>query len=210
MGMKRCVLIGAAPNTEISGISRISPEDFILCADGGLEYAIRYGIRPDLVIGDFDSLSDHSLLNGIEFRRLPVEKDDTDTIAALRLARELGYSECLLLNGTGGRIDHTFANFSSLFFAESIGLHTVLIDGETEVSALLPGRYSLHGRCGWRLSLFAFGCERAEVDGAGVHYSVAGLTLQGDFPLGVSNEIESNDAWVTVRSGKILMMLEKM
>lgn len=210
MGEKRCVILGAAPNREISGISRIREDDFILCADGGLEHALRYGIRPDLVVGDFDSLENVSLLNRVEYRKLPVEKDDTDTVAAIRIARELGYSECLLLNGTGGRIDHTFANFSALFFAESIGLHCCMIDGETEIRALLPGKFSLAGRRGFRLSLFAFGCEQAEVDGEGMHYSIADLTLQAAFPLGVSNEIEKENAWIEVRAGKILMMLEKM
>ena len=209
MKMKRCVIIGAAPNSTVAGMERITPEDYILCADGGLNYARQYGYEPNLVVGDFDSLEDRSLLANVEFRTLPVEKDDTDMIAAIRIAKTLGFSECLLLNGTGGRIDHTFANLTSLFFAEKLGIQACLIDGKAEIYACSSGRISLAGKRGYRLSLFAFG-GKAGVNGKGMHYSLENRIFSPDFPLGVSNEIDTDDAWLEVCFGSILMILEKI
>ncbi len=80
----RCVIIGAAPVDDYSTAPAILPEDLVLCADGGLRHCIALEIQPDLVIGDFDSLEDRSLLAGYPCLELPVEKDDTDTMFAVK------------------------------------------------------------------------------------------------------------------------------
>jgi thiamine pyrophosphokinase len=210
MGMKRCVIIGAAPNEEVAGIEMIHNEDGVICADGGLQYAVKYNITPDLVIGDFDSLENKNLLKNVPYKQLPVEKDDTDMIAAIRTAKEQGYDSCLILNGTGGRIDHTFACITALFFAESIGLKAQLYDGEMMIYALTKGKMIFSNMNGKRLSLFAFGTEKATVNGKGTYYPLDMCLIDSSFPLGVSNQIVEDEACIELISGKLLVMAENL
>ena len=68
-------------------------DDVIVCADSGMEYARRCGLVPSIVLGDFDSYRG-SLPSHTEILRLPVEKDDTDTLLAIKLGIEKGYEHC--------------------------------------------------------------------------------------------------------------------
>ena len=87
---------------------------FVLCADGGWQLARQAGVRPDLVIGDFDS-SDQPGEGPVE--RYPVEKDDTDTMLCLKKGLSMGFDDFLVVGGFGGRIDHTVGNLQALRYA---------------------------------------------------------------------------------------------
>ncbi len=94
-----------------------SGADLVIAADSGLDAAKSAGIVPDLVVGDFDSLSDRSLLAALpadRVREYPVDKDDTDTEIALLAAVERGADYIIVAGGGGGRLDHLLA-IASLF-----------------------------------------------------------------------------------------------
>lgn len=204
----RCVIIGAAPNPSRQAPT-LNPSDFVICADGGLDCAILWGITPDLTVGDYDSLQNQQRLSLYHHVTLPVEKDDTDTMAAIKIALSRGYRDFLLLNCTGGRLDHTFANLTALLFLQNNHAAGTLIDGTCTAQVIGIGHYELGQHCGDGLSLFPIGCSQAIVSGEGVFYSLDALCLQSDFPLGVSNQITSNSAWIEVQQGTVLMILEK-
>lgn len=85
---------------------------FIAAADSGLSTVEDLGLSPDLVIGDMDSLPGEIILDGYpgsEIIRLDTAKDSSDTEAALRLLKERGFREIVLVGGGGGRMDHLFA-----------------------------------------------------------------------------------------------------
>ena len=204
----RCVIIGAAPNLHWPA-DLILPEDFVICADGGLDYALRSGIKPDLTVGDYDSLENLKQLAEQEHVTLPVEKDDTDTMAAIKIALARGYRDFLLLNCTGGRLDHTYANLTALCYLQHHNANGTLIDGNCAAQVIGKGRVALNHQCGDGLSLFPLGCRQAVVSGEGVLYQLRSLCLQADFPLGVSNRIVSDSAWIAVEEGTVLMISEK-
>ncbi|HWP67895.1 MAG TPA: thiamine diphosphokinase [Rectinemataceae bacterium] len=86
--------------------------DFIIAADSGLDAAFRAGIESDLVVGDFDSIKDTSLLDGIPADRkksYPTDKDETDTEIALQAAAERRADYVIVAGGGGGRLDHLIA-----------------------------------------------------------------------------------------------------
>lgn len=205
---RRCVIIGAAPNPDLP-VKLLRPEDFIICADGGLDHALRQGITPDLTVGDYDSLQNANRLASLEHVTLPVEKDDTDTMAAIKIALERGFRDFLLLNCAGGRLDHTYANLTALFYLQRHHAEGLLIDGSCTAQILENERVELSERCGEGLSLFPFGCQQAVVSGEGVYYPLRSQCLQAGFPLGVSNRIVSDSAWIAVEEGTILMISEK-
>jgi len=111
---------GRSPDSSI--VRRFTADcDVCVAADSGLEAALAAGIVPDYAVGDMDSISDQALLDRLprdRVRRLPRDKDWTDTELALRLLEELGCHGKILIGGSGGRLDHLFA-LRALFERES-------------------------------------------------------------------------------------------
>ena len=100
--------------------------------------ADRLGIKPDCLVADFDSLKAGADFE-VPVHRLPKRKDDTDTMAAARLGLELGFKDFLLLGASGGRLDHTFANFSVMLYLLKNGAKAVLADEQNTARIFLPG-----------------------------------------------------------------------
>ena len=114
--MGACVIFCAA---EFDALARpLGPEDYLIAADGGLRHTQALGLTPNAVLGDFDSLG--FTPEGASV--FPVEKDDTDSMLAVRRGLELGYREFLLYGSLDGpRLDHTVANFQTLQFLADRG-----------------------------------------------------------------------------------------
>ena len=89
-----------------------APGDYVIAADRGYDSLMAYGVTPDLVVGDFDSLGYAPKHPNVT--QLPAEKDDTDMVYALRKGLELGYRRFVLLGGVGGRLEHTLGNLQLL------------------------------------------------------------------------------------------------
>ncbi|MBN2861441.1 MAG: thiamine diphosphokinase [Sphaerochaetaceae bacterium] len=102
---------GKGPDSIPPDIFPLSPP-YICAADSGLDIARRFGLNVDYAIGDFDSLEDDSLLVSVNHRRLPSEKDISDTEALLRHLEEMGICEYTLIGGGEGRFDHLLHLFS--------------------------------------------------------------------------------------------------
>ena len=134
--MKSCYIVAAA---ELAP-ERLRPEpgDMLIAADAGLLHLERLGLAPDLALGDFDSLGYVPEAPQVEV--CPVRKDDTDTMAALRRALELGYRRALIFGGLGGRrFDHSLANVQALAWADAHGMEAWLIGRSCALTALSDG-----------------------------------------------------------------------
>ena len=206
MSKRRCVIIGSSPETDIDIIRKHLREgDFIACADGGYVYAEQLGIKPDMIIGDFDSSErpDTDICRIIE---LPVRKDDTDTVYTVRECLRLGFEEFLLFGMTGGRIDHTYANLCVLADLAKKQVRASLIDKENTIEVIYSGSRIIENRNGCGFAVFPFGCESCNVSLEGFEYNLQAGTLTADFPLGVSNTIRSDKAKITVHNGMAVTM----
>ena len=123
--MDRCFIFAAGT---FYGLRR-RPEagDFVIAADAGYRTCRALGIVPDLLLGDFDSMDQPTDFAYVE--RVPVEKDDTDTMLAIKTALDKGCKEIYLYGGTGGkRLDHTLANLQSLLYLRRRGARGYLYD----------------------------------------------------------------------------------
>lgn len=179
--------------------------DLILAADAGLLHCRALGLRPDLIVGDFDSM-DAPEGEG-PCLRLPVEKDDTDSMRALKEGLARGCREFYLYGATGGlRLDHTLANLQALAYLARHGARGYLYDRDFVYTALENGALIIPREVEWGLlSVFSLG-ERAEgVTLAGVQYPLAEGTVTCDFPIGVSNHFTAPEAAVRVRRGLLLV-----
>lgn len=203
--MKKCVIIGAG---ELFGDVKLDTGDYLIAADGGLDHIKSLGLTPDVIIGDFDSVSDaREMPEGIEVIRHPVEKDETDSYLAYRLGYERGFREFHIFGGTGGREDHTFANYCLLLKAKNEGCNAFLY-GKDQISTVIKNeKMRIFGNPGASFSVFALGAIASGVTVKGAKYEAEKVTLTPDFPLGVSNSFtDSGYADIEVECGALLIM----
>lgn len=200
-----CVIVSAGKITDYDVMrTYIQDEDYIIAADGGYRHLGPLRVRCDYFIGDFDS---YSGTPDCPSERYPSEKDDTDTMLAIKHGLLKGLDSFILLGGLGGRLDHTIANLSALEYLKSHGAGGMLAD-ETSVIRLLGTGDSLSPTMhGGYLSIFPFGCDTAVVSMSGVQYPLSRQRLHSDFPLGVSNRVTSEtDFSIKIHEGKILVV----
>ena len=199
-----CLIISGAPECYFP--VSFTKADFVIACDAGYIHAQRADIVPDVIIGDFDSyLGD--LPGGVEIIRTKPEKDDTDTMMALKLAIRRGYRRIMLVGALGGRVDHMLANISLIAFAATKGADLQIVDGHHQVFAVRDGKRRVP-RSSWRnLSVFAFDTECTGVTLRGVKYPLEGAVLTNTFALGVSNEFTEDIAEISVESGILIVVL---
>ena len=203
---KRCVVISGGEYAPIEGLS---PADFIIACDKGYTYARRCGIVPDLVISDFDSYSGEIEV-GIPVNQFQSEKDDTDTMIAIRYAVAQGFDQVLLLCALGGRLDHTLANLQALIFAQEHGLSAAIESVDTKIVTLQNGSLRLPRRAGWSLSVFAATERCTGVSLSGVKYPLRDAVVTNSFPIGVSNEWADEVAEISVIEGILFIVQSKL
>lgn len=187
------------------------PDDRVIAADGGVAHALALGLRPDRVVGDFDSLPRERWPEvkrlGAEVVRVPREKDETDTELAIRTALAWGCTEIVLVGGVGSRLDHSLAN---LFLLASLppGVRGRLLDERNEIRFLRSGEeIQLPARPGAYLSLVPLTPEVTGVEAAGVRWPLQGARLTWSASLGVSNEFTAPEARIRVGKGCLAVVV---
>ena len=183
-----------------------APGDYVIAADRGYDSLMAFGVNPDLVVGDFDSLGyapQHP--NVIQ---LPAEKDDTDMVYALRKGLELGYRRFVLLGGVGGRLEHTYANLQLLDYLTTQGAQGFLAGEKTVATALRGGAIEFPAAMSGYLSVFCNSGTASGVTLEGLKFPLENTELNGSFPLGVSNEFTGVPAKVQVKDGSLILIWE--
>lgn len=205
--MPACYIFGAGP---FYGLDRSpAPEDLVLAADGGYTHCLRAGLRPDLVLGDLDSLKTPP--QGVPIQSFPPEKDDTDMMLAVKLGLKRGCRSFHLFGGTGGRLDHTLANLQVLAYLAQAGAEGFLYDEGFVFSSIQgPGKLCLPAREDGLFSVFCLGADALGVCILGGKYSAENITLSAAFPLGVSNQFQGEDVTITLEQGCLLVGWERL
>ena len=199
--MTRCFIFAAGSFYGLR--ERPAPGDFVIAADAGYRICQKENLRPDLLLGDFDSMEPPG--DAARVRRLPVEKDDTDTLAALKAGLEQGCDTFYIYGGTGGRrLDHTLANLQSLLFLRRRGARGFLYDNDFLWTVIENEALAVPKTVEWGLfSAFCLGDRAEGVDEKGFQYPLENAALTPDVPLGVSNHILEPEARITVRKGAL-------
>ena len=122
--MKRCVIVSGA-EIENYGIVKtyLRSDDYNIFCDCGLRHRQGLGAEPQLIVGDFDSYEKPK--TDIETISLPCEKDDTDTVFAVKEGLRRGYEEFLIVGAIGQRLDHSLGNLYILNMLEEYPSATV-------------------------------------------------------------------------------------
>ncbi|MGE5673091.1 MAG: thiamine diphosphokinase [Mycobacterium leprae] len=207
----RALVCAAGPIADYTRVrSLIGHTDFVLCADGGLRHARTMGIKPDLLLGDFDSIEPELLAEAragdLPILQVPVEKDFTDTHLAFMEVLKRGATEVVVLGATGDRLDHTVANLLLLPGLPE-GVAVTLVDAKNIVRLLHPGgRVTVQGAPGDFLSLLPLSPVVTGVTVEPVKWPLADATLRWGESLGVSNRLQTTEATVSIREGYLLVV----
>ncbi|WP_026496201.1 thiamine diphosphokinase [Butyrivibrio sp. WCD3002] len=207
--MKKCVIIAGAEIKNHEWVkSHIDENMFYIYCDGGLYHEEKLGFKPDLIIGDFDS---HPVPEtDVELIKLPTEKDDTDSVFAVKEAIKRGFTDFYLVGVLGKRFDHSLGNMAILIMLEMKGLSGMIIDDYSEITLISEKRSETIGSDFKYFSVLPAGGDAHGVTIEGAKYNVKDAELTMDFPVGVSNEVpDGGSAIVSVREGRLFIIKVK-
>lgn len=189
--------------------------DFVIAVDGGYLYSKILETAPDLIIGDFDSVPETereelSVMKQTDKDRI-VElnpcKDDTDTLAALRIGLQKGYRNFHIYGAMGGRLEHTIANIQCLHFLKNNGAKGYIMDAECMMTVIQNETVTFHKDMEGFLSLFSLGEKAKGVTLKNMKYPLEKAEITNDFPIGISNEFTGEAGEVTVEEGTLLAIV---
>ncbi len=182
--------------------------DRVLAVDSGLHLATRLGLAVDVVIGDLDSvdqdLLSRALRRGVETEVHPRDKDHTDLALALAHAARLGSRRIVVVGGAGGRLDHGLANLHALADPSLADIEVVAHFGGADVTVVRQVTRPLDGPVGGLVSLIAVDGPARGVTTQGLRWDLADAVLDPTSTRGVSNELLTPPAHVTVADGVLL------
>ena len=207
--MKRCVIVGGADINNYDYIqSRLYADDYIVFCDSGLKHLEALQVKPSLIVGDFDSHDNPHL--DVETIVLPCEKDDTDTVFAVKEAIKRGFDDFLLIGVVGARLDHTLGNVSILLYLDSIGKKGIVIDDYSEIEivsnepAYIEDSYAFFSLLNVSGTAKGITIENAK-------YLLNNAEITCEYQYGVSNEVlPGKTAKVSILEGKLLLIKDRM
>ncbi|MDD2332117.1 MAG: thiamine diphosphokinase [Candidatus Cloacimonetes bacterium] len=200
---------GHSPQNIPSGYSAIREQDLILAIDSGLDFVHARSWKPDLIIGDFDSLSDLSLLkryDKVEQISHNPAKNETDTELAVLWCIKRGIKEMIICNDMQGRLDHSQALIQNLLLAHEHGIKA-RIETKCELLFFLSEETPIPYPPGNLLSLIPMSDLVILNKSEGLRYPLDGLHIKRSSSRGISNEIETRGARIWKSSGEILAIV---
>ncbi len=201
----RCVIIGGAGINNYDLIrKKLRPGDFIIFCDSGLKHMEALKTEPSLIVGDFDSHEDPGL--NVETIVLPCEKDDTDTVYAVKEAVKRGFDDFLLIGVVGARLDHTLGNVSILLYLDSLKKSGLIIDDYSEMEIVSGKTVFIDDSFSFFSLLNITGCAKG-ITITGAKYPLNDAEISCEYQYGISNEVlPGKKAAVSVKSGKLLLI----
>lgn len=187
--------------------------DKIIAVDGGANKARSLDLLPDLIIGDLDSLSKENKKyfskKNVEMKKFPVEKDQTDSEIAVDYCLKNNFDELYLISALGGRIDQQLANLNLLEYIYELGLKARIISKKIEI-ALTADQKKFLNKKGYRLSLIPQSKVVSELTIKGCKYNLEAQDIERSKSRGISNLINSEEAEISLKSGLLIYVLEKL
>lgn len=198
-----CYIFGAMPVEAFD--YQINEKDIVIAADSGIINTQKFNIEPDFIIGDFDSLGyTPTNINTIIH---PIEKDDTDTMLAVKLGIEKGYKNFRIWGCIGGRLDHTIANIQTASYIVDNGGNAIFFGDNENFTVIKNSRIDFDKSNNGNISIFALeNCIDVNIEG--LYYELKNGYLTSNYPLGTSNKFNNKDVTISVGYGKLLIIWE--
>ena len=206
--MGRCVIVGGADINNYAFIrEKLRADDYVIFCDSGLKHLENLQVLPSLIVGDFDSHENPHL--DVETIVLPCEKDDTDTVFAVKEAIKRGFDDFVLIGVVGARLDHTLGNMSILLYLDSLGKKGCIIDDYSEMEIISDNPVSVSDRYSFFSLLNITGCAKG-ITITGAKYPLVDGEITCEYQYGVSNEVlPGQTAVVSIKEGKLLLIMDR-
>lgn len=204
--MKRCIIVGGAPiNNYEYIISKFNKDDYFIYCDSGLKHLEKLKRNPNLIVGDFDSISNPNL--NVKTIVLPCEKDDTDTLYGVKEALNLGFDSFLLIGVIGNRLDHTLGNLSILLMLKNNNKFATIIDDYSECEIITPNcKKTVEDKFSY-FSILAISDIVLGVTIKNAKYCLNKAQITNSYAIGVSNEvIKGKTATISIEEGTMLLI----
>ncbi len=203
--MKRCVIVGGADINNYEYIKcRIQEDDFIVFCDSGLKHLEKLQAKPSLIVGDFDSHNNPHL--DVETIVLPCEKDDTDTVFAVKEALKRGFEDFILIGVVGARLDHTLGNVSILLHLDSLGNKGKIIDDYSEMEIVSKEPAYIDDSYAY-FSLLNISGTAKGITIENAKYPLDNAEITCEYQYGISNEVLiGHTAIIKVNTGRVLLV----
>ena len=203
--MQRCVIVGGADINSYDFIrEQLRCDDYVVFCDSGLKHMEKLRVQPSLIVGDFDSHENPHL--AVETIVLPCEKNDTDTVYAVKEAVRRGFDNFLLIGGIGGRLDHTLGNVSILLYLDSLGKKGCIIDDHSEMEIVSKEPVSVCEKYSFFSLLNITGCAKG-ITVTGAKYPLEDAEINCEYQYGISNEVlPGKTAEISIQCGKLLLV----
>lgn len=181
----------------------------VICADSGANGLYSNNVTPDILMGDFDSISKEALKyfeeKGCAIDKYPKEKDLTDSEIALKKALELGAKEIVFLGCTGHRLDHVMGNLGLLAKCCELNVEAYIKDDNNTIFAVKKP-VKLKGSLGELFSLCSFGDFVDNLSVKGAKYELNNYLLRIGDPRTISNEFFHEEVDITFSSGMLIII----
>ena len=192
----------------------LPPPQLVVCADGGLDHAARLGLDPQIIVGDFDSVTPAGLAAATAAGQATIRRYDhatkveTNTELAVLAALDAGATRLVITGALGGRWDHSLANIALLVHPRLAGRDARIVTADTEIRlARGPARLLIAGAPGDLVSLLAFSPAVSGITTAGLHFPLHDEPLYCGLGRGISNVLLAGAAHVTCTQGDLLIVV---
>lgn len=186
--------------------------DYAICVDSGARHLKALEIKPDLLIGDFDSISETKLnklkAEGVPVLEYPEEKDWTDTQIAVDYLIERNFEEVYILAGLGDRMDHSYANIMLLYRMLKKGIKSKIVHSKNIIE-LADDEIIISCEFTKTISLLPFAGDVEIENTWGLYYPLNNLKLYMDNPLGISNILLDKKATIKISKGCLMVVLAR-
>ena len=210
MSKKACIITGGEICEQfLADYLDKHPTELRIVVDGALEVTHRLGIKPDFIVGDFDTVN-QTLLENYEkhiILRHPPEKDQTDTELAIETALASGCSRLVFFGATGSRLDHSLGNIFLLEGLLKQGIEAEIINENNRLYLKNQDFTLLRKETrGNFVSLLPLTETVDTVTLCGFKYPVENLTFHREKTLGISNEITEEEAKIEFSQGIFIVV----
>lgn len=204
----KCVIVGGAEIKNYENLHRyIKCDDFVIYCDCGLKHSEKLNIEPNLIVGDFDSYKKPETKT--ETIVLPREKDDTDTVFAVKEGIRRGFNNFLLIGVVGERLDHTLVNVSILNLLNSEGKTGKIVDDYSEMEIINNTTTYVDDSFSYFSLINMFGISEG-ISIKNAKFPLENATITSEYQYATSNEVvKGHKAEIKVNNGKLLLIKVK-
>ncbi|SES66302.1 thiamine diphosphokinase [Natronincola peptidivorans] len=202
-------------NGQIDNLSLYKPlmqNKYIICADGAARYLAALNIKPNLLVGDLDSISKEDLLwmktQQVACEKFPSRKDETDTELAVEYALKLKAQSITMIGALGSRQDHSLANVMLLYKILKQGANGKIINTNNEIT-ITDNRLDIEGKVGETISLLPLTEKVSGITLTGLEYPLENADITMGSTLGISNVFAKEKATVSLKEGVLLIIKSK-